>query len=72
MAVPSFKTRGDYLALITLAFLMIVKSLVENIDYIGGPRGIKGMREFRSFKTKSVMEDDPLIALCFGFFSGWS
>ncbi|HHW76218.1 MAG TPA: branched-chain amino acid ABC transporter permease [Xanthomonadaceae bacterium] len=44
VAVPSFKTRGDYLALITLAFLMIVKSLIENIDYIGGPRGIPGIR----------------------------
>jgi len=45
VAVPSFKTRGDYLALITLAFLMIVKSLIENIDYIGGPRGIPGIRK---------------------------
>ncbi|MBK7542181.1 MAG: branched-chain amino acid ABC transporter permease [Candidatus Competibacteraceae bacterium] len=44
VAVPSFKTRGDYLALITLAFLMIVKSLIENIDAIGGPRGIPGIR----------------------------
>jgi len=33
------------LALITLAFLMIVKSLIENIDYIGGPRGIPGIRK---------------------------
>lgn len=45
VAVPSFKTRGDYLALITLAFLMIVKSLIENIDAIGGPRGIPGIRK---------------------------
>ncbi|MER2529231.1 MAG: branched-chain amino acid ABC transporter permease [Candidatus Competibacter denitrificans] len=45
VAVPSFKTRGDYLALITLAFLMIVKSLIENIDVIGGPRGIPGIRK---------------------------
>lgn len=45
VAVPSFKTRGDYLALITLAFLMIVKSLIENMDYIGGPRGIPGIRK---------------------------
>ncbi len=44
VAFPSFKTRGDYLALVTLAFLMIVKSLIENLDVIGGPRGFLGMK----------------------------
>ena len=43
VAIPSFKTRGDYLAIITLAFLMIVKSVIENISAIGGPRGFIGM-----------------------------
>jgi len=43
VAIPSFKTRGDYLALITLAFTFIVKSLIENIEAIGGPRGIVGI-----------------------------
>jgi branched-chain amino acid transport system permease protein len=43
VAIPSFKTRGDYLAIVTLAFVMIVKSGIENIDYIGGPRGFLGM-----------------------------
>lgn len=45
VAVPSFKVRGDYLAIITLAFLMIVKSVIENIDTIGGPRGIPGIKK---------------------------
>lgn len=43
VAIPSFKTRGDYLAIVTLAFLMIVKSVFENIDAVGGPRGIPGV-----------------------------
>jgi branched-chain amino acid transport system permease protein len=43
VAIPSFKVRGDYLAIITLAFLMIVKSMIENIDAIGGPRGMSGI-----------------------------
>jgi branched-chain amino acid transport system permease protein len=43
VAIPSFKTRGDYLAIVTLAFLMIVKSVIENIEAIGGPRGIPGI-----------------------------
>lgn len=43
LALLSFKTRGDYLAIITLAFLMIVKSGLENIDHVGGPRGLLGI-----------------------------
>ncbi len=43
VAIPSFKTRGDYLAIVTLAFNMIVKSVIENIEAIGGPRGIPGI-----------------------------
>ena len=41
VAFPSFRTRGDYLAIVTLAFNMIVKSLLENLDVVGGPRGFK-------------------------------
>lgn len=40
LGLLSFKTRGDYLAIITLAFLMIVKSTIENVPYLGGPRGM--------------------------------
>jgi branched-chain amino acid transport system permease protein len=43
IAFPSFRTRGDYLAIVTLAFNMIVKSVLENIDAVGGPRGYMGM-----------------------------
>lgn len=45
VAIPSFRTRGDYLAIITLALNMIVKSVIENIDAIGGPRGIPGVEK---------------------------
>lgn len=43
VAFPSFRTRGDYLAIVTLAFNMIVKSLLENLEILGGPRGFLGM-----------------------------
>jgi len=45
VAIPSFKTRGDYLAIVTLAFCMIIKSILENIDAVGGPRGLLGMEK---------------------------
>jgi branched-chain amino acid transport system permease protein len=45
VAIPSFKTRGDYLAIVTLSFGMIVKSVIENIDAVGGPRGFLGIEK---------------------------
>ncbi len=42
VAIPSFRTRGDYLAIISLAFMFIVKSAVENLNIIGGARGMGG------------------------------
>jgi branched-chain amino acid transport system permease protein len=43
VAFPSFRTRGDYLAIVTLAFNMIIKSVLENLEVVGGPRGFLGM-----------------------------
>ncbi|MHC4103762.1 MAG: branched-chain amino acid ABC transporter permease [Planctomycetota bacterium] len=40
VAIPSFRTRGDYLAIISLAFMFIVKSLIENLEFVGGARGL--------------------------------
>lgn len=39
VAVPAFNTRGDYLAIISLAFTFIIKSLLENLQVFGGARG---------------------------------
>ncbi|MBC2713249.1 MAG: branched-chain amino acid ABC transporter permease [Desulfosarcina sp.] len=46
VAIPSFKTRGDYLAIISLAFLFIVKSFFENMQVLGGSRGIAGQPDW--------------------------
>ena len=39
VALPAFNTRGDYLAIISLAFTFIIKSLLENLEVFGGARG---------------------------------
>ncbi|BBD09098.1 branched-chain amino acid ABC transporter permease [Desulfovibrio ferrophilus] len=46
IAIPSFKTRGDYLAIISLAFLFIVKSFFENVQALGGPRGLSSQPDW--------------------------
>jgi branched-chain amino acid transport system permease protein len=45
VAIPSFRTRGDYLAIITIAANFIIITLVMNLDFIGGPRGLMGMTQ---------------------------
>jgi branched-chain amino acid transport system permease protein len=51
VAIPSFRTRGDYLAIISLAFMFIVKSLIENLEVVGGPRGMGGQPDLASLPT---------------------
>jgi branched-chain amino acid transport system permease protein len=46
VAIPSFRTRGDYLAIISLAFMFIVKSLFENLEFVGGARGLGGQPDW--------------------------
>ncbi len=48
VAIPSFRTRGDYLAIISLAFMFIVKSAIENMEVIGGPRGMSSQPTYSS------------------------
>ncbi|OGP35803.1 MAG: ABC transporter permease [Deltaproteobacteria bacterium GWC2_65_14] len=51
VAIPSFRTRGDYLAIISLAFLFIVKSLIENLEFVRGSRGLSGQPDWATLPT---------------------
>ena len=51
VAIPSFRTRGDYLAIISLAFMFIVKSLFENLEVVGGPRGMSSQPDWANLPT---------------------
>jgi len=55
VAVPSFRTRGDYLAIISLAFLFIVKSFFENMQNLGGARGIMGQPDWATLPVIFVV-----------------
>ncbi len=54
IAIPSFRTRGDYLAIISLAFMFIVKSMIENMEFVGGPRGLGGQPDYANLPTVFV------------------
>lgn len=68
VAIPSFRTRGDYLAIITLAVNYIVKSSIENIQIIGGARGFMGMQNVMNAMKEVV--NLPWIMVWILFFVG--
>ena len=41
--IPVLKTKGHYLALVTIAFQFMVVILAENVEFTGGPQGSKNI-----------------------------
>ena len=46
---PSLRLNGDYLAIVTLGFGEIIKTILNNIPAVGGPRGLLGIPKFSNF-----------------------
>jgi len=49
ISLPSFKLKGDYLAIVTLGMAEIVRVLLLNWNHVGGPRGYNGIIKFPEF-----------------------
>ncbi|WP_315926578.1 branched-chain amino acid ABC transporter permease [Mesorhizobium sp. SP-1A] len=43
IGIPSMRTRDTYLALVTIAFGVVVQQLLNNFDWTGGPNGLVGI-----------------------------
>ncbi|MFZ5807887.1 MAG: branched-chain amino acid ABC transporter permease [Chloroflexota bacterium] len=43
VSIPSFRVRGDYLAIVTLGFTLILKSVFQNIEFVGGALGLRNI-----------------------------
>jgi branched-chain amino acid transport system permease protein len=46
---PSLRLKGDYLAIVTLGFGEIIRTILNNINAVGGPRGLLGIPKFSNF-----------------------
>ena len=44
IGIPSLRLKGDYLAIVTLAFGEIVRTIFKNLDTFGGARGLRTTR----------------------------
>jgi len=43
LGVPSMRTRDSYLALVTIAFGVVVHQIINNVSWTGGPNGVFGI-----------------------------
>ena len=55
IGIPGLRLRGDYLAIITLAFGQIIKTIIEYLDFTGGAQGLTGIPRYRDFTTIFVI-----------------
>jgi branched-chain amino acid transport system permease protein len=46
---PILRLKGDYLAICTLGFGQIIMVLIQNIEFVGGPRGLTGIPSKTNF-----------------------
>ena len=46
VAIPSFKSRGDYLAIITLGFTLMMQSILNNAEIVGASRGMTNLPKY--------------------------
>lgn len=49
IGVPTLRLKGDYLAIATLGFGEIIRVVLQNIDYVGGPAGILGITQLTTW-----------------------
>jgi ABC-type branched-subunit amino acid transport system permease subunit len=47
--VPLYKTKGHYLALVTLAFGLMIVLALDNTEFTGGPQGLMAIPELKFF-----------------------
>lgn len=49
IGIPTLRLKGDYLAIVTLGFGELIRSVLRLIDYVGGPRGLTGIPGYTNF-----------------------
>ena len=63
VGVPVLRLRGDYLAIVTLAFGEIIRNVILNIDFFGGASGLKGTPRDSTFLIAAI------VVLALGLFA---
>jgi branched-chain amino acid transport system permease protein len=60
---PSLRLKGDYLAIVTLGFGEIIRTILNNIEFVGGPRGLLGIPKFSNFTNIFIFAFLTIVVL---------
>lgn len=51
IGIPALRLKGDYLAILTLAFCEIIRVLIEFFKFTGGAKGLTGIKLYKNFSV---------------------
>mgnify|MGYP004526656729 FL=1 len=63
VGVPVLRLKGDYLAIVTLAFGEIIRSVIINLNFTGGAAGLKGTPQDATFPAAFVVVMITLVVI---------
>lgn len=63
IGIPVLRLHGDYLAIVTLAFGEIIRSVIINLDFTGGAAGLKGTPQDSTFVIAFVVVLITLVSI---------
>jgi len=55
IGLPALRLKGDYLAIITLGFGEIIRTVIENLQFTGGAQGLRSIDKFSSLPVASAI-----------------
>lgn len=55
LGIPILRLKGDYLAITTLGFGEIIRVIIVNLDFLGGPRGLAGIPQKTNFTVAYII-----------------
>jgi branched-chain amino acid transport system permease protein len=62
LGIPTMRTRDSYLALVTIAFGVVIHQLLNNLEFTGGPNGLVGIPALELFSHSFA---SPLVVFSY-------
>lgn len=63
IGIPALRLRGDYLAIVTLAFGEIIRSVLNTISAVGGAGGLTGISKYSNYTVVFVITIITLVVI---------
>ena len=65
ISLPSLRLKGDYLAIITLAFGEAIRNILLNLQFLGGAKGYMGISRYTTFTIAYILVIITIVVIVF-------